>query len=101
MNVGLLFRLTATTGTEDDVSRFLESELDAAIRELPLAEWHALRFGIVDFGVLAIFDDRAGEQSHVGDRVAEVLADRADGLLTGPPEVESFDVLMSRVAAQR
>jgi hypothetical protein len=101
VNVGLLFRLAATTGTEDDVSRFLESDLDAALRELALVEWHALRFDIVELGVLAIYDDDAGEQSHVGDRIAGVLADGTDGLLTAPPAVESFDVLRSRVAAQR
>jgi hypothetical protein len=99
MNVGLLFRLTATTATEDDVSRFLESDLGAAFRDLPLHEWHAVRFGILEFGVLAVFDDVAGEESHVGDRVAGILNDKVTGLLTGPPAVESFDVLTSRVAA--
>ena len=99
MTHGLLFRLQATAGTDDDVARWLESDLPDEVDDLALAEWRALRFGLVDFGVLVTFTDREAEEAHVGERVAELINDRISNLLTGTPAVESFDVLAGAVVS--
>jgi hypothetical protein len=90
---GLLFRLTATGSTEDDVARALEDGPPVGLADLPLTAWYAVRFDMTRFGVLVAFRDRDGQEAHVGDRVASWLRDDLAPLLGAPPEVEGFDVL--------
>ncbi|MEA2428302.1 MAG: hypothetical protein QOF37_1930 [Thermoleophilaceae bacterium] len=89
---GLLFRLEADWDKEDDLARFLETELPALMDGLPLTGWYSIRFGPTSFGVFDAFTDEAAERGHVGDRIAAALKERSD-LLKSPPAVESFDVL--------
>jgi hypothetical protein len=96
---GLLFRLTATGSTEDDVARALEDGPPAGLEDLPLTAWYAVRFDMTRFGVLVAFRDREGQEAHVGDRVAAWLRDDLAPLLGAPPEVEGFDVLAAAGAA--
>jgi hypothetical protein len=64
----------------------------------PTSAWHAVRFGILRFGVFVAFTNRAGQEAHIGDQVAKVLREQAADLLTATPTVEGFDLLASSIA---
>jgi hypothetical protein len=94
---GLLFRFEARLGKENEVARFLGEELPAMLEDLPTADWAAVRFGPLDFGVFDTFPIYEGERSHPGDRIAAALREREAELFEATPSVESFDVLASAV----
>lgn len=89
---GLLFRVEAKPGRENDVARFMSEELPLVFDDLPTTDWAAVRFGIADFGVYDTFPVADGQRAHVGDRIAAALRDHA-ALFDGTPSVEGFEVL--------
>jgi hypothetical protein len=89
---GLLFRVEAKPGREDDVARFLSEELPLVFDDLPTTDWAAVRFGMSHFGVYDTFDVADGQRAHVGDRIAATLREH-EALFEGTPRVEGFDVL--------
>jgi hypothetical protein len=99
MTEGLLFRLDAKWGSEDDLARVLEDELPSTLDDLPLTAWLVLRFGTTSFGLVVAFQEEQGRAAHVGERVALALRALGD-MLTDPPSVEGFDVLAARAPAQ-
>jgi hypothetical protein len=92
---GLLFQLDAKPGTEDELAAAFDVEVPAALDELPVFFWAALRFAPVTFGVLATFDLRTGQEAHIGDRIAEALRESTTDLLERPPLVRGFDIIAS------
>jgi hypothetical protein len=101
MMVGLSFRLETDEAHEDAVSRFLETDLAEIMGELPLTEHLVVRFGVKSFGVIVTFTDQVAEEAHPGDRIAAAIRDGLGNWLIGRPVVQGFDVLVSRVPAQR
>ena len=99
MTVGLLFRLEATWGSEDELAALLDGELRSTLDELPLTASFAVRFGPTSFGLFAVFADEAGRAAHVGERIAAALRAHED-LLAATPAVEGFDVVAATVAGQ-
>ena len=93
MTVGLLFRIEAKPGNEDDVARLLENELPDVFDQLSLTAGYAVRFVATTFGIVVTFDDDAGTDGAIGNHIAAWLRDSAQGLLLGTPTVEGFDVL--------
>ena len=98
LTVGLLFRLSARADTKDDVARFLENDLPAALDGVPMNAWAALRFELLQFGVFVAFSEREGQRAHTGDRVAAALRDQLSDLLAETPRVEGFDLLAGNLA---
>jgi hypothetical protein len=96
--VGLLFTLQARPGGEDEVERFLEADLAGALADLPLANWSALRFDALRFGVLLAFDPVEGQTAHVGDHVAHALREELALDLAGLPAVEGFEIVAGEPA---
>jgi hypothetical protein len=92
MTVGLLFRFETSWRKEDDLARFLEDELSTALGELPVSASFVVRFGPTSFGIFVAYPDEAGQEAHVGDRIATALRDHGADLAE-TPTVEGFDVL--------
>ncbi|HEX5043808.1 MAG TPA: antibiotic biosynthesis monooxygenase [Candidatus Polarisedimenticolaceae bacterium] len=93
VKVGLLVRLVAKPGKEEEVERFLESGAEAVGREPATTAWFALRLGPSSFGIFDVFPDEEGRLAHLAGEVAVALGARGSELLAQPPGVERVDVL--------
>jgi quinol monooxygenase YgiN len=97
VTVGLLVRVTAKPGREDDVQKFLEGALPLVEDEPATTAWFAVRFGPAEFGIFDAFPDDAGRQAHLQGKVAEALMANASELLAGAPSIELVDVLADKL----
>ena len=97
VTVGLLVRLEAKPGKEEDVASLLRNALPIVEEEPDTVTWFALRFGPSSFGIFDGFSDEEGRQDHLGGRVAAALMERAPELLAQPPVIERVDVLEAKL----
>ncbi len=97
VNVGLLVRIEALPGQEDEVQRFLEGGLDLVNQEPGTVTWYAVRFGPSSFGIFDTFDDDTGRSAHLDGAVAAALGEHA-GTLFAAPVIEQVEVLAAKVA---
>jgi quinol monooxygenase YgiN len=97
VTVGLMVRLEAKQGQEDEVASFLEGGRALVDDEPDTAAWFAIRLGPSTFGIFDAFADDAGRDAHLNGRVAEALMARADELFSEPPSIEKVDVIASKL----
>ena len=94
VTVGLLVRLEAKPGREQDVEDFLKSGLSLRrSTSRRRSYWFAIRLGPSTFGIFDAFPDDEGRQAHLNGLLAQALMEQADDLLSEPPSIEQFDVL--------
>ena len=98
VTVGVLARLEAKPGEEEEVARFLEGALPLAKQEEATTVWFAIRLGPSTFGIFDVFPDEPGREAHLAGAIAAALTQRADELLTEPPMIENVDVLASKLS---
>ena len=98
VTVGVLARLEAKPGKEEEVARFLEGALPLAQQEEATTAWFAIRMGPSTFGIFDVFPDEPGREVHLAGPIAVALMQRADELLTEPPMIEKVDVLASKLS---
>jgi quinol monooxygenase YgiN len=91
--VGLIVRLQAKPGKEDEVAEFLRSAVPLVQSEPATTAWFALQIDASTFAIVDAFPDQAGRQAHLEGAVAAALFGKADELLAAPPAVEQVDVL--------
>ncbi|MDC0714410.1 antibiotic biosynthesis monooxygenase [Stigmatella sp. ncwal1] len=96
VRVGLLVRLQAKPGKEEEVARFLQGALPLANEEVATTVWFALRLGPSTFGIFDAFPDDSGRHAHLAGRIAAALMAKAPDLLSEPPSIEKVDVLASK-----
>lgn len=92
----LLARLHAKPGKETVVADFLKSALQTAQAEAQTVSWYALQLDDATFGIFDTFADDDGRQAHLDGDIASALMDRADELLTRPPQIEHVEVLAAK-----
>lgn len=97
VTVGLLVRLEARPGKENDVASFLEGGLAVVQGEPETVTWYAIRLGPSTFGIFDTFPDDSGRQAHLSGQVAAALMEKADELLAEPPSIERVDVLAAKL----
>lgn len=97
VTVGLLVRLVAKPGKEDDVQSFLESGLDLVQKEPDTTTWYGIRLGPSTFGIFDTFPDDSGRQAHLDGKVAAALMEKADELFAEPPSIEKIDILAAKL----
>src|SRR3954462_9677165 len=97
VRVGLLVRLKAKTGHEEEVESLLRKALAAVDAEPDTVTWFALRLGPGTFGIFDAFPDEAGRQAHLSGDVASALNDRAPELLAESPTIERVDILAGKL----
>jgi quinol monooxygenase YgiN len=95
--VGLLVRLEAKTGKEEQVAEFLRGALPLVENEPATTAWFAIRIGPSTFGIFDTFPDEAGQQAHLSGAVAAALMAKAAELFAAPPNIEKVDVLASKL----
>lgn len=95
---GLLVRIEAKEGREDDVQSFLEGGEALVEQEPDTTAWFAIRFGPSSFGIFDVFPDDSGRQAHLSGKVAEALTENA-GELFEEPQIEQVDVVATKLPA--
>jgi len=93
VTVGLLVRLEAQAGREDELAQFLQGALPLVNDEPETVAWFAVRLGERTFGIFDVFPGEPGRSAHLNGPVAAALLGRADELLSEPPSIERVDVL--------
>lgn len=97
VTVGLLVRLEAKQGKEDEVANFLSGALPIVENEPATTTWFAIRLGRSTFGIFDAFPSEAGRQTHLAGQVAAALMKKAPELFSAPPLIEQVDVLASKM----
>ena len=92
----LLARLHAKPGKEGEVAEFLKSALPLAQQEDGTIKWYALQLDDTTFGIFDTFADDEGRQAHLDGDIAAALMDKADELLSKPPQIEQVDLLAAK-----
>lgn len=94
---GLLVRLEAKHGKDDEVEDFLSSALPLVRQEAGTKAWFALRFGRSEYGIIDFFPDEASRDEHLKGAVATVLIQKADELFETSPDIQKIDILASKL----
>jgi quinol monooxygenase YgiN len=94
---GLLARIEAAPGREEEIEKLLVAARSVVVAEPQTTAWFALRFGHGEYGIFDAFPDDAGRQAHLDGGVVAALREHAD-LLEGDPEIERVDVLADKLA---
>jgi len=98
VKVGILARLVAKPGKEEEVAAFLSSALPLAEKEPATVVWFAIRLSKSEFGIFDAFPDDAGRKAHLGGPIAAALMAKAGELLASPPKIEPVDVLAAKLS---
>lgn len=96
---GLLVRLEARPGKDDEVEAFLRSALPLVRQEPGTTAWFAIRFGRAEYGIFDVFPDEAGREAHLTGAVAKALMEQAEALLAEPPGIQKLDILAEKLPA--
>jgi quinol monooxygenase YgiN len=97
VTTGLIVRLEAKAGKEEELAEFLQGALPLVEAEPQTIAWFALRAGPSSFAIVDVFPDQEGRQAHLEGAVAAALIGRADELLAQPPEIQQVDVLAAKL----
>jgi quinol monooxygenase YgiN len=97
ITTGLIARLEAKAGKEDEVATFLRDALPLAQAEDQTIAWFALRTSVSSFAIVDVFPDEAGRQAHLNGAVAAALLESANDLLAASPEIQPVDVLAAKL----
>jgi quinol monooxygenase YgiN len=97
VTTGLIVRLEAKAGMEEELASFLRDALPLVQREPETVAWLALRTGTTSFAIVDAFPDDAARQAHLDGAVATALLGREQELLAEPPEIEHVDVLAAKL----
>jgi quinol monooxygenase YgiN len=100
VTTGLIVRLEARAGKEDDLAAFLAGALPLVEEEPETVAWLAVRSDLSSFAIVDAFPGEPGRQAHLAGAVAAALAERAGELLAAPPEIERVDVLAAKLPAR-
>lgn len=93
---GLLARLEAKPGKEEEVAEFLKQALPLAKEEELTIDWLAFRIDRKTFGIFDTAEGEEGRQAHLDGEIAHALFEKADELLKHEPEIEKIDILASK-----
>jgi quinol monooxygenase YgiN len=96
ITLGLLVRLEAKPGKEQEVADFLKSGLSLVMDEPDTVTWYGIKTGESTFGIFDTFPDEAGRNAHLAGKVAEALMANASELLASNPVIEKVEILASK-----
>jgi quinol monooxygenase YgiN len=96
VKVGILARMEAKPGKENEVAAFLEGAVSLVQEEPNTVTWYAIRIGPSEFGIFDSFENDSGRQAHLSGKVAEALMANAPELFARPPDIQQVEVLASK-----
>ena len=96
---GLLVRITAKVGKENELSTFLESALPLAQEEAGTVAWYAIKINERTFGIFDTFHSETERNSHIAGAIAKALFAKAPELLESAPSIEKINLLAVKSAS--
>ena len=96
VKVGILAKIVAKAGKEEEVAKFLTGALPLAREENKTIFWFAIRLSKSEFGIFDAFPDDAGRTAHLNGPIAAALMAKASELLAEPPRIDQVDVLAAK-----
>ena len=99
IKVGLLVRLEAKPGKEQEVENLLRAGLTLVQNEPETITWYAIRLGSSTFGIFDTFPNDAGRSAHLSGQLAAALMAKAGNLLVQPPLIEKVDILTAKLTS--
>lgn len=93
---GLLARIVAKPGKEQEVEDFLKSALPLAEAEEKTITWYAFKIDDSTFGIFDSFKGEEGQTAHLEGEIAAALMGKADELLAKDPVIEKLDLLAAK-----
>ncbi len=97
LKVGLLARLEAKPGKQEDVAAFLAQGSQLAQQEATTPVWFAVRLGPTSFAIFDAFADESGRAAHLNGPIAQALFAQAPTLFAAPPAIERYEVIGAKV----
>jgi quinol monooxygenase YgiN len=97
LKVGLLVRLEAKPGKQEDLAAFLTQGMQLALQERTTPVWFAVRLGPTSFAIFDAFADEAGRTAHLNGPIAKALFAQAPALLAAAPAVERYEIIGAKV----
>lgn len=94
--VGLLVRLDANKGMEDEIAKLLMGAKAIVDAEPATATWYAMRLSPTSFGIFDTFATDAARDAHLTGGVPAALSalmSKYPNLLERPPVIEKIDIL--------
>ena len=98
VKVGLLVRLVAKPGKEEEVASFLTGALPLAQAEASTIVWFAISLSKSEFGIFDAFPDDGGRKAHLNGPIAAALMAKAGELLAEPPKIGPVDVMAAKLS---
>ncbi len=98
VKVGLLVKLVAKHGKEEEVAAFLAGALPLAQAETRTVVWFAVRISTSEFAIYDAFADDGGRKAHLEGPIAAALMAKAGELLAEPPKIDRVDVLAAKLS---
>jgi quinol monooxygenase YgiN len=93
VKLGLLAKLEAKPGKEQELADFIKSALPLAEDEPDTINWYALQLGPSTFGIFDTFENEEGRKAHLEGKIAAALMAKAHELLATNPVIEKVDLL--------
>ncbi len=97
VTVGFLATIKAKPGKEQEVADFLSGALPLAQNEPDTTGWFAIKIDDSTYAIFDVFPDDAGRQAHLNGPIAAALMEKADELLSEPPDIKPIDVLAAKL----
>jgi quinol monooxygenase YgiN len=98
ITVGILVRLEAKPGKEEELAAFLMQGLELANQETTTPVWFALRVGGRSFAIFDAFANETGRQAHLNGPIAKALMAQAPNLLAEPPAIQQLEVIGAKLS---
>jgi quinol monooxygenase YgiN len=96
IKVGILLKVEAKAGKEQDVADFLKGALTFVEQEPETVNWYSFKVNENTFGIFDTFPSEDGRKAHLAGKVAEELMKHAPDLLASSPVIEFVDILASK-----
>ena len=97
---GLLVRLEALPGKEDEVQEFLGIGRGLVEEEPATVAWFAIRLGPSSFGIFDVFPDDEARQTHLSGDVGQALAAQGADLFSTEPSIQNVDVIAYKLPGE-
>ena len=99
VSLGLLIRLPAKPGKEEDVAAFLRSAMPYVEQEPGTMALFMIQISPSEYGIFNAFPDESARQAHMTGPAAEALFAQAGELLSAAPKIEPVDILAAKLPA--
>jgi len=93
IKIGLLARLEAKPGKEQELADFVRNAKTSVEQEPDTVNWYALQIGDSTFVTFFTFENKEGLQAHMDSPVVKALMEKAPELLAQNPVIEHAEIL--------